>query len=127
MAGTAAADATTGTVLKSGLSSIEDIDDERFASVMAVAYGHFFTGRYDEAGEAAQRSANINPEFVPAIAVLVASRTRDGKLHEARVAAQRLLGLSPDFTVRGYLTIARFAPELLEQVAAALREAGLPE
>ncbi len=32
MAGTAAAGATTGTVLMSGLSSIEDIDGERSAS-----------------------------------------------------------------------------------------------
>jgi tetratricopeptide (TPR) repeat protein len=102
-------------------------DPMRFEAEFAAAYGYFFTGRYYEAGEAAQRSASINPAFIPAIALVVASRTRDGKLHEARVAAQRLLGLSPNFTIREYLTIPRFAPELLEKIAAALRKAGLPE
>ena len=94
---------------------------------MAAAYSYFFTERFADAVDAAQRSAYINPEFVPAAALLVASYTRNGQLQEAKVAARRLISLSPDFRVGDYIRVGRFPPDLNEKYAAALREAGLPE
>ena len=99
----------------------------RYTAEVAAAYCHFFTERYDDAAEAAQRSAHINPQFLPAVAVIVASRMRGGQPHAAQAAAERLLGLNPDFHVEDFVGSSRFAPELNEIYGAALREAGLPE
>ena len=99
----------------------------RYVAELAAAYGHFFTERFDDAGEAAQRSHHINPQFIPAVTLLVASRTRSGHTQAAQAAAERLLSLSPDFHVGDFVQIGRFAPNLNEKYAAALREVGLPE
>jgi TolB-like protein len=106
---------------------LSPFDPMRFVAEMAAAYGHFFTERYDEAAEAAQRAAYINPQFLPAVVMVVASCTRGGQPQAAQAAAERLLGLNADFHVGDFVRIGRFAPDLNEKYAAALREAGLPE
>ena len=106
---------------------LSPFDPVRFLAELAAAYGHFFTEHYDDAAEAAQRSAQINPQFAPAVALIVAGRTRGGHPQAAQAAAERLLSLSPDFSVGDFVRVGRFAPELNEKYAAALREAGLPE
>jgi tetratricopeptide (TPR) repeat protein len=83
----------------------------RYIAELAASYGHFFTERYDDAAEAAQRSAPINPKFVPAAAVIVASRMRGNQPQAARAAAQRLLRLNRDFRVGDFVRASRFAPE----------------
>ena len=99
----------------------------RFYAELAAAYGHFYTDQYDDAAEAAQRSAHINPQFIPAVILTVASLTLGGQPEAAHAAAERLLRLSPDFSVEDYISWGRFAPELIEKLAAPLREVGLPE
>jgi TolB-like protein/Tfp pilus assembly protein PilF len=106
---------------------LSPFDPMRFSAELAAAYGHFFSECYDDAAEAAQRSAHINPHLVPAIALVVASRTRGGQPQAAHAAAERLLGLVPEFRVGDFVRVGRFAPELNEKYGAALREAGLPE
>jgi TolB-like protein len=106
---------------------LSPFDPMRFTAEMAAAYGHFFTERYDAAAEAAQRSANINPQFAPAVAMIAASRVRGAQPQAAKAAAQRLLALNADFSVGDYVQVGRFAPDLNEKYGAALREAGLPE
>jgi TolB-like protein len=106
---------------------LSPFDPMRFMAELAAAYGHFFTERYDEAAEAARRSAHINPKFVPAVTLIVASCARSGHTQAAQAAAERLLSLSPDFRVADFVRIGRFAPDLIEKYAAALRETGLPE
>ena len=106
---------------------LSPFDPMRYVAEVAAAFGHFFTERYDEAAEAAQRSAHINPRFVSAIALLVASRTRSGNTQAAQAAAERLFSLSPDFHVGDFIRMGRFAPEMNENFSSALREAGLPE
>ncbi len=106
---------------------LSPFDPMRFLVELSAAYGHFFTERYDDAAEAAQRSAHINPQFLPAITLIVASRTRGGHPQAAQAAVERLLSLNPDFHVGDFVRIGRFAPDLNEIYAAALREAGLPE
>ncbi len=106
---------------------LSPFDPMRYVAELAAAYGHFFTERFDDASEAAQRSHHINPKFIPAVTLLVASRTRSGHTQAAQAAAKRRLGLSPDFHVGDFVQIGRFAPNLNEKYAAALREVGLPE
>ncbi len=106
---------------------LSPFDPMRFLAELAAAYGHFFTESYDDACEAAQRSAHINPRFLPGIALIVASRTRGGHPRAAQVAAERLLSLNSSFRVGDFVRIGRFAPDLEEKYGAALREAGLPE
>ncbi len=106
---------------------LSPFDPMRFSAELAAAYGHFFTERYDDAAEAARRSAHIDPQFVPAVAMVVASCARGGQPQAARAAAERLLGLNPDFRVGDFVRVGRFAPELNEKYGTALREAGLPE
>ena len=106
---------------------LSPFDPMRFAAEVAAGYGHFFTGRYDEAADAAQRAVHINPQFMPGYALIVASRARGGQPQAAKAAGERLLGVKPDFRVGEFIRIGRFAPEVNEKYAAALREAGLPE
>ncbi len=106
---------------------LSPFDPMRFLAELAAAYCHFFTERFDDAGEAAQRSVHINPQFVPAVILTVASLTRAEQPEAAQAAAKRLLDLRPDFHVGEFVQVGRFAPDLMEKYAAALREAGLPE
>jgi tetratricopeptide (TPR) repeat protein len=106
---------------------LSPFDPLRFMAELAAAYGHFFSERFDDAGEAAQRSVHINPQFIPAVILLVASLTRAKKPEAARAAAEQLLDLSPDFHVGEFVQVGRFAPELNEKFGAALREAGISE
>ncbi len=106
---------------------LSPFDPMRFMAELAAAYGHFFTERYDDAAEAAQRAARINTQFVPAVALVVASCTRGGHPQAAQTAAEHLLSLNADFHVGDFVRVGRFAPELNEIYAVALREAGLRE
>jgi adenylate cyclase len=106
---------------------LSPFDPMRFTAEMAAGYGHFFTGRYDEAADAAHRAAHINPKFVPALAVVAASLARGGKQKAAQAAVAQLLSVRPNFRVGEFIRVGRFAPNLNEKYAAALREAGLPE
>ena len=106
---------------------LSPFDPMRYVAELAAAYGQFFTERFDDAGEAAQRSLHINPQFIPTVTLLVASRSRGGHTQAAKAAAERLLSLMPDFHVGDFVRIGRFTPDLNEKYGAALREAGLPE
>ncbi len=102
-------------------------DPMRFIAEVAAGYSHFFTDRYDEAAQAAQRCVHINPHFVPAHVLAVASRARSGNQQATRGAAEHLLRVKPDFHIGEFVRVGRFSPDLNERYAAALREAGLPE
>jgi len=106
---------------------LSPFDPMRFMAELAAAYGHFFTEQYEDAAEAAQRSTYINPHFIPAVVLLVASCTRGGQPQAAQTAAERLLSLNPEFRIGEFARVGRFATDLNEKYAAALREAGLPE
>ena len=69
----------------------------RYDAEVAAANSHFFMGRHDEAGEAAQRCVHINPEFIPRFVMLVASRASGRHDQVAQAAVERLLALKPDF------------------------------
>ena len=106
---------------------LSPFDPVRFLAELAAAYGHFFTEHYADAAQAAQRSAQINPQFAPAIAIGIASCMCGGQLQAAQAAVEQLLSLNPDFHVGDFVQVGRFAPNLNETYGTALREAGLPE
>ena len=105
---------------------LSPFDPMRFLAELAAAYGYFFTERYDDAADAARRSAHLNPQFLPGITLNVASCIRSRQPEAARVVAERLLSLNANFNVGDFIRIGRFAPDLNEKYAEALREAGLP-
>ena len=106
---------------------LSPFDPLRYQALLAVAYAHFFSGRYAEAVEFARRAVHSNPHYVPGYAVLAASDACLGQKKEARATADRILALLPAFRVGNFVGTGRFAPALNERYAAALREAGLPE
>jgi adenylate cyclase len=106
---------------------LSPFDPIRFSAEMAVGYGYFFNGQYQDAEEAALRCIHINPQFLPGYPLAVASCIRDGREHDARQAMERLLRIKPDFQVVKYIRVGRFSPNFNEIYAAALLEAGLPE
>jgi len=106
--------------------ALSPFDPMRFVAELAAAYGYFFTERYDDAAESGQRSAHINPQFAPALAIIAASRARSGPPQVAQAAAERLLKLNPDFHVSDFVRVGRFSPDLNEKYGEALRQAGLP-
>jgi hypothetical protein len=99
----------------------------RFTAEMAAAYGHFFKGEYDQAAEAAQRSVQFNRQFVPGLTLIAASRACGGHPQLAQAAAARLIAAKPNFRVGEFIRVGRFASDLNEKYATALREAGLPK
>lgn len=106
---------------------LSPFDPMRFLAEMAAAYSLFFMERYDEAAEAGQRSAHINPQFVPALAIVAASRAFGGRQQAAKTAAEHLLRAKPDFHIGEFIQVGRFGQEQNAIYAAALRKAGLPE
>jgi hypothetical protein len=93
----------------------------------AIAYGHFFAGRYGEASSWAERSIQVQISPV-ALRVLAASLALAGKLEAARDAAVRLMQLDPALRVsqiKKMIPIRR--PDDLARLEEGLRLAGLPE
>jgi adenylate cyclase len=94
---------------------------------IGLAYTHFFSGRFEEAVEAAGRALHGNPRFsVPAF-LQTAALARLGRKAEAAASARRLLELQPGFTIASLVESGFTSPERLNMLAEALREAGLPE
>jgi adenylate cyclase len=106
---------------------LSPFDPLSYNPYIALAYAHFFAGRFEEAAAAAGRAAHANPRFsIPAVLRTVAL-ARLGRKDEAATSVRWLLELLPDFTISGYLALNFTSPERLAMLAEALREAGLPE
>jgi TolB-like protein len=106
---------------------LSPFDPMIFCPYIALAYAHFFTGRFEEAAAAAGRAAQANPGFsIPAVLRTVAL-ARLGRKDDAATSGRRLQELWPDFTVSGVVAQNFMIPERSAMLAEALREAGLPE
>jgi adenylate cyclase len=91
------------------------------------AFVLFDLERYDEAFEWAQRARlSPNPRTMT-FAVFAAVLVELGRLDEARAAVADLLAHAPGLTSSKYRENLFGTPEVMERLAAALREAGLPE
>ena len=86
----------------------------------------FFTGRFDDAADAAARAIHVNPAFLVSHAILAAANASRGRGEEARAAAARCLALQPTFHAADFARLG-FPPDATERFTAALRAAGLPQ
>jgi TolB-like protein len=93
----------------------------------ALALAYLFGSQFPEAVKYSILAVQANPGFSVTHAYLVASHVGLGDMPAARAAASRLLEISPMFTVEAFVHEGLFRPDLTAGLAAALRQAGLPE
>ena len=94
---------------------------------IGLSYAHFFNGRFADAASAAARASAVNPRFTVPRYLHAAALVRLGRIQEAKSIAEVVLEVQPGFTINGLITGKITSPERMEMLAAALREAGLPE
>ena len=93
----------------------------------ALAYTHFFAGRFDEAASAAGMATQSNPRFSIPWILRTAALAKIGRIDEAKASAQRLLDVEPGFTVNSFLASKVTGGERLAEIGYALLVAGLRE
>jgi len=93
----------------------------------ALAYAHFFAGRFDEAASAAGMAAQANPRFSIPWILRTAALAKIGRIDEAKASAHRLLDVEPGFTVNSFLGCNVTSAERLAEIGDALRAVGLRE
>ena len=98
----------------------------RYLALAVLSRTQFFTGRYEEAIEAALRAIQANPHFVPPYVWVVVSHVRLGQMTQALDAKRRLLHVDPKFRFARSQSYVMTPPAHKEAVASALREAGVP-
>jgi tetratricopeptide (TPR) repeat protein len=91
-----------------------------------IGFGHFISGRHEEAVVALRRSMEMNPGFSMLHGWLAAPLAKLGRLDEARVSAARMLSLVPHFSVSRWSVVVGIAPEIINDVTDAMILAGLP-
>jgi adenylate cyclase len=105
---------------------LSPLDPLRYVPQIALAFTFFLTERFPQAAEAVQLALQSSPNFVVLHLLLAASYVRQGRLADARGEVQRSLDLQPDTCISTFLGPG-FSPNQRDQIAAALREAGLSE
>jgi TolB-like protein/class 3 adenylate cyclase/Tfp pilus assembly protein PilF len=94
----------------------------------AMAFAHFFAGRYDEAWLWADKAVRGEPRFFPAVRIAAASSALAGRLEDAQNFMTRLRQRDPTFRVSHVKTASTLRrPEDRMRFAEGLRKAGLPE
>ena len=105
---------------------LSPLDPMNYHPYLGMGFAYFFSGRCDEAVQAAGLAIRTNPTFLISHAVLVASYVELGQAEKASAAARRLLELAPGFEV-SFIEQHEFTfPERVAQFGAALRKGGLP-
>ena len=81
---------------------LSPLDPLTFVAQMAIAFAHFFAGRYDDASSWAEKALAVSPPrlrekavYHPALLIAAASNALAGRLEEARNAAARSRQLNP--------------------------------
>jgi TolB-like protein len=97
------------------------------SSYMALSTAHFYSKRYEEARDAAQRSIESNPLFSIPHVLLATSLVRLGRLEEAKTTANRVLALDPTFTTARWSVTVGVVPDVFTPFADAWHELGMPE
>ncbi|SLN75259.1 adenylate/guanylate cyclase domain-containing protein [Oceanibacterium hippocampi] len=93
-----------------------------------IAAAELLRGRPEEALEAAQRAATLNPGSESSYWVLAAALAQVGRLPDARAALAKFLEVAPGATAAGLREALPIrSPDSLEKVIDSLREAGLPD
>jgi adenylate cyclase len=106
---------------------LSPVDPMNYHPYLALTVACYFTDRFEEALSYATSAIQANPGFSLLHVFLVASSVKLGRLDSARAAALRLLAIAPSFTIGNFERIGYIRQPLIEQIASALRTAGLPE
>jgi hypothetical protein len=89
--------------------------------------GHFLSGHYSEAADAAYKAVQSNPGHSISYMLLTAALVKLGRLEEAKTAAARVLELQPGFRYSRQFSGVDCAPALADALGEALFIAGLPK
>ncbi len=94
----------------------------------AIAYAHFFAGRYDEASAWAEKAVRAGPNYLTAVRGAAASHALAGRLGEAQKLIAHMRKLAPALRISNLKDLIPFRrSEDFAKWADALRKAGLPE
>jgi tetratricopeptide (TPR) repeat protein len=94
----------------------------------AVAYAHFFSGRYDAAAASASEALHQRPNYLTALRVASASHALGGRLAKGRELMARNCQLDPGLHISGLPDILPFRRARdSAKWAGALQRAGLPD
>jgi TolB-like protein len=114
---------------------LSPLDPLTFVKQMAIAFAHFFAGRYDDASSWAEKALAASsprlqekPGYHPALLIAAASNALAGRLEEARSAIARSRQLNPTphiSNLKNQVPLRR--SEDLARYAEGLRKAGLPD
>ena len=103
-------------------------DPQMFGMRIAVAWAHFFSGRYDEAMSWAEAAVREQPNFFIGLSVAAAAGALAGRQAEAQKAMARLRELKPDLRMSNLNEALPInGPEDFARWADGMRQAGLPE
>lgn len=102
-------------------------DPSIFFRYSGLALSHFLTKQYEAAIEWARKTVHMKPDWHQGHAVLVASLVESGQLEDARIAMEDYVKLSPKASLVEITKLPFRVPAHREQLASALRKAGLPE
>ena len=103
-------------------------ESQMFGMEAAMAWAHFFAGRYQEAMSWAEKAVREQSNYFPALSILAGSCSMAGREAEARSTLESLRRLDPDLrisTLGEAFPIRR--PEHFARFAHALQKAGLPD
>jgi TolB-like protein len=114
---------------------LSPLDPIIFVAQMAIAFAHFFAGRYDDASSWVEKALAASgprlqekPGYYPALLIAAASNALAGRLAEARsaIARSRQLNPAPHISnLKNQVPLRR--SEDLARYAEGLRKAGLPD
>jgi adenylate cyclase len=114
---------------------LSPVDPLTFVTQMAIAFAHFFAGRYDDASSWAEKALATSapglrerPVYHPALLIAAASNALAGRLEVAQNTIARLRQLNPTPHISNLkYQIPLRRPEDLARYAEGLRKAGLTD
>jgi len=114
---------------------LSPVDPLTFVALMAIAFAHFFAGRYEDASSWAEKALAASPPrlrekavYHPALLIAAASNALAGRLEEAQNAIAQSRQISPTAHIsnlKNQIPLRR--PDDLVRYAEGLRKAGLPD
>ena len=102
-------------------------DPSIFFRFSGMALAHYLAGRFDTAAEWATKSAHIMPQWYLAHFVLAASLVKAGRHEDAKSAIQNCRAALPDASTSYLQRMPLKDTEVMDQLRAALLQAGLPD
>jgi TolB-like protein len=93
----------------------------------AIAYAHFFAGRYDEASDWAEKAVRAGPNYLTGIRISAASHALGGRIDDARKRMAHMRSRDPALRVSNLKDLFPLRrPQDFARWSQALHKAGLP-